>query len=338
MGYCPSSFACCFLDIPNALGRWFYQAMGTVQKGFRPHTRAQYIKQFKLFVAFMLQYKCKKWDSVSSVLCFLEFLAANALTFRVINNYMSALKHHFARYSWGIDVFESPLVRKFLRGLQYTVPPNPQPKGLFSLNQIHEISQLCESFESSLTYRAAYLLAFYGLFRISNLAPVSSTQFDKKRHLLQSDITFAPPGVHIKIKWAKNIQAPEKIHFVKLPTIRVANMCPVKTLAALLKKFCLQPDDPLLVLDDYHLLTQSNLRSRLATFLRTMGVPLQAHGFHTFRHSAATIAYDANASLSAIKSHGLWSSDAVWCYISDNTSQALQVPLTFQHLVNTTFS
>ena len=170
------------------------------------------------------------------------------------------------------------------------------------------------------------------------MAPVSSTQFDKKRHLLRSDITFAPPGVHIKIKWAKNIQAPEKIHFVKLPTIRVASMCPVKTLAALLNKFRLQPDDPLLVLDDYHLLTQSNLRSRLATFLRTMGVPLQAHGFHTFRRSAATIAYDANASLSAIKSHGLWSSDAVWCYISDKTSQALQVPLTFQRLVNTTFS
>ena len=201
MGYCPSSFACCFLDIPNALGRWFCQAMGTVQKGLRPHTRAQYIKQFKLFVAFMLQYKCKKWDS--SVLCFLEFLAANALTFRVINNYMSALKHHFARYSWGINVFESPLVRKFLCGLQYTVPPNPRPKGLFSLNQIHEISQLCKSFESSLTYRAAHLLAFYGLFRISNLAPVSSTQFDKKRHLLCSDITFAPPGCTYKDQMGK---------------------------------------------------------------------------------------------------------------------------------------
>ena len=170
------------------------------------------------------------------------------------------------------------------------------------------------------------------------MAPLSSNQFDRNRHLLHSDIIFAHPGVHIKIKWAKNIQAPEKLYLVRLPTIQVPDMCPVQTLAALLRKFRLQPDDPLLVLDDYHLLTQSHLRSRLATFLRTMGIPLQAHGFHTFRRSAATIAYDVNASLPAIKSHGLWSNDTVWCYISENTSQALQVPLTFQRLVNTTFS
>ena len=124
---------------------------------------------------------------------------------------------------------------------------------------------------------------------------------------------FQHPGVHIKVKWAKNIQAPEKCHVVRLLVIQLPHMCPVHTLAALLKKNRLQPNDPLFVLDDYHLLTQSHLRSRLATFLRTMGIPLQAHGFHTFCRSAATIAYDANASLSAIESHGLWSSDAIWC-------------------------
>ena len=148
--------------------------MRTVHRGLWPHTRAQYIKQFKLFVAFMLQCDCKKWDATSSVLCFLEFLAGNALSFRVVNNHVSALKYHFARYRWTLSVFESALVRRFLRELQYSVPANPRPKDLFSLSQILEISQLCESSESSLTYRAAYLLAFYGLFRISNLAPLSS--------------------------------------------------------------------------------------------------------------------------------------------------------------------
>ena len=197
-----------FLGLSNAMEVWFDQAMRTVHRGLRPHTRAQYIRQFKLFVAFMLQFDCKKWDSISSVFCFLEFLAGNALSFRVVNNYVSALKYHFARYGWTLSIFESALVRRFHRGLQYSVPANPQPKGLFSLTQILEISQLCESFESSLTYRAAYLLAFYGLFRISNLAPLSSKQFDKNKHLLRSDIVFQHPGVHIKVKWAKNIQAP----------------------------------------------------------------------------------------------------------------------------------
>ena len=84
---------------------------------------------------------------------------------------------------------------------------------------------------------------------------------------------------------------------------------------ALLQKFRLKPQDPLFVLDDYNLLTQKHLRIRLATFQRTMGVPLLGDGFHTFI-SAATIAFDANSSLMAIKMSGLWNSDAIWLYIN----------------------
>ena len=127
------------------------------------------------------------------------------------------------------------------------------------------------------------------------------------------------------MKWAKNIQAPEKVCVVRVPRIEDPFMCPVTALQALLQKFQLKPHEPLFVLDDYQLLTQAHLRTRLATFLRTMGVPLLGHGFHTFRRSTATIAYDANTSLTAIKLHVLWNSDAIWSCISGNTSQALQV-------------
>ena len=96
-------------------------------------------------------------------------------------------------------------------------------------------------------------MAFYGLFCISNLAPVSSRHFDPNRHLLRSDIRFEFPGLHVRVKWAKIIQAPEKQHWVKLPTMRDSLMCPVQTLAALLAKFHLKPSEPLFILDDYHL-------------------------------------------------------------------------------------
>ena len=36
---------------------------------------------------------------------FLEFLASNGMTFRVINNYVSALKFAFATYGWDLGVF-----------------------------------------------------------------------------------------------------------------------------------------------------------------------------------------------------------------------------------------
>ena len=82
------------------------------------------------------------------------------------------------------------------------------------------------------------------------------------------------------------------------------------------------------------LLTQSHLRRRLATLVRSLGLPITGLGFHSFRRSGATLAYDANISLTAIKMHGVWNSDAVWSYISDNTSQSYQVPLAFQSLAN----
>ena len=132
-------------------------------------------------------------------MCFLEFLARNAL-FRVINNYILALKYHFVRYNWRVESLEAVLVKKVLRGLQYSVSSKPRPKGLFALSQIQEISQVCESFESLMTYRAAYLLALCGLFCISNIAPARSKFFVKSQYLLRSDIIFAYPVVHVRVK------------------------------------------------------------------------------------------------------------------------------------------
>ena len=124
---------------------------------------------------------------------FLEFLAANSLSFRVILNYLSALKHYFARYSWDHQSIESPLISRMIRGIKLSIHKQPSPRGLFSLLQIREISRLCEVFESSYTYRAAFLLAFYGLLRISNIAPPFQKAFDKAKHFLRRDIRFQFP-------------------------------------------------------------------------------------------------------------------------------------------------
>ena len=131
---------------------------------------------------------------------------------------------------------------------------------------------------------------------------------------MRQDATFAYPCTLLRLKWAKNPQAPERVHVVKLPCVDDPLMCPTQTLCALLNKRFLKPSDPLLVLDDFTLLTQRWLRRRLATFVRTMGLPLQGFGFHSFRRSGATLANDSNISLSSIKMHGVWSSDAVWSY------------------------
>ena len=95
MGSCISSFISCILDLPAVMKPLLQRALVTVHQSIRPHIRAQYLRQFKLFLAFVLFHQCKVFDSASTVMCFLEFLASNVLSFRLINNYTSAMKHFY---------------------------------------------------------------------------------------------------------------------------------------------------------------------------------------------------------------------------------------------------
>ena len=148
----------------------------------RPHTETQYLRQFKLYLAFVISRDLRICDSYGCIMLFLEFLASNGMTFRVVNNYVSALKFAFATYGWDQNVFDCAWVRRLLRGIKYSCHRQPTPKALFSLPQIREIARLCEIFENTLTHRAAFLVAFYGMLRISNIAPPFSKAFDPKKH------------------------------------------------------------------------------------------------------------------------------------------------------------
>ena len=185
-------------------------AMKRLDLGLRPHTTAQYVRQFKVFLAFVLYSKLESVHSLQSILLFIELLASNTLSYRVIVNYMWALKHMFRRYGWPCANLSHPLVLRLLKGVNYLVTPNLTPKGIFTLPQIREISSLCELFESTLTQRAAFLVAFYGLFRSSNMAPQSSRLFDTTRHLLRNDLRFEFPGVHIKLRGPKTCKLLKK--------------------------------------------------------------------------------------------------------------------------------
>ena len=226
-------------------------------------------------------------------------------------------------------------MNSLLRGIKLSIPLRPTPKATLGLRELREISRLCDQFDCPQVYRAVFLLGFYSLLRISNIAPPFQRSFDPSRHLLRGDVKFIYPGAHLKLKWAKNIQAPEKVHWIKIPTMSDSLLCPVTALQQVLAYIPSSPSSPLFAFPDTSLLTQSTLRRWLASILRILGKPTLGHGFHMFRRSGASLAYGANVPLSIIQNHGLWCSDAIWAYISDSTSQSLQVPLAFQRLATT---
>ena len=136
-----------------------------------PHTRVQYQRQFKLFLAFAISRHFTVLDQVPVLLVFIEFLVAHTLSHRVILNYISALKYMFARYGWNSEIFQAPLIQRMLQGIRLTTRQVISPKGVFTLPQLKSIIYACAHFPDPLLYRSAFLLAFYAFYRISNIAP-----------------------------------------------------------------------------------------------------------------------------------------------------------------------
>ena len=97
-------------------GSLMQAAMKRLDQGLRPHTTMQYVRQFKVFLAFVLHSKLESLVSVQTILLFIELLASNALSYHVIMNYVSALKHKFKRYGWSCASFSHPLVLRLLKG------------------------------------------------------------------------------------------------------------------------------------------------------------------------------------------------------------------------------
>ena len=63
------------------------------------------------------------------------------------------------------------------------------------------ISKACDVLFDPPLFRAAFLLAFFGVLRMSNIAPHSRIKFDPLVHILRQDVLFIPPGARVLLKW-----------------------------------------------------------------------------------------------------------------------------------------
>ena len=184
-------------------------------------------------------------------------------------------------------------------------------------------------------FRAAFLLAFFAFLRMSNVAPHSRYKFDTNTHILRQDIIFQQPGAHILIKWTKTLQDRSAHHFVQIPALHNKNLCPVLALQQLLDSRPLPPSAPLFAhkTSPFYPVIDTTLRYGLRKVLTHIGLPLVGHGFHTFRRSGATLAYDNNIQLQHIMAHGLWRSSAVWTYLQNASLAPSIIPTTFASII-----
>ena len=273
--------------------------------------------------------------TIQTVLSFLEFLYSNAVSPRVIANYVSSLKTAAKKYKWDSEPLHHQLVSAYLRSISINSTFTPTPRGTFGLETLTGISKACDRLQDPVLYRAILLTSFFAFLRMSNIAPHSRARFDPGRHLLRQEIIFASPGAHILLKWSKTMQNRTAHQFVQIPQLPNSDLCPVTAIQSLLDSRPLPPTSPLFVHEkpDCLVVIDTTIRDALKSILLHIVHPSEGFGFHVFRRSGATVAFDHQVPLEHIMAHGLWRSNAVWNYLQTSSVDPSSVPLAFASLI-----
>ena len=310
-----------------------------IQTAYRPSTEKAHKLHFRTFIAYLIFMDLPIVASVHNLLSFLEYLYQNAISPKIIATYLASIKARASLYSWDVSAFAHSAVSRYIRSITINSNFTPVARGIFDIRTLYNISISCDILSDPILYRAIFLTAFYGFLRMSNIAPHSASKFDQNRHFLRKDVIFAPPGMHMLIKWTKTLQDHKSHHWIQLPQVKNLFLCPVRAIKALLESRPLPPSAPLFANNffPHGQVIDTHIRDALKKVLTHRNIPHTGHGFHTFRRSGATLAYDNNIQLQDIMAHGLWRSSAVWTYLQNASQAPSIIPSTFSAIIPSTF-
>ena len=136
-----------------------------------------------------------------------------------------------------------------LKAVEHSVPNAPTFKGLFDIQARHNIIQATGRFEHPLLYKALYLLAFLGFFRISNLVTDRKSNFNILKQLCRGDIIYESGRAIVLDKWSKTIQVSRKGTFIVIPVLYPHPLCPVTALHQFTALSCWPKNFPLFMIE-----------------------------------------------------------------------------------------
>lgn len=216
------------------------------------------------------------------------------------------------------DPTDNFIVRKILEGCRRSRRQSDSraPITLPILTKIvHALPHVCFSDYETKLFTAAYLLAYYGMLRVSEVVFTSQEQADKPLRL--SDLVVEPGGqaIQVCIRFSKTNQwgAPT---ILRIPTYNGSykSVCCVGALTQFLSirptyqgfLFCHADKSPL---------TQSQFSGVLSKAICYLGLPGGIYKSHSFRIGRATSLALQGMPSEAIQKMGRWQSNAYKKYI-----------------------
>ena len=284
-----------------------------VDTGLRGKTRRDYENKFRLFVAVSVYVGASSLDSVKTVSVFLEYLITRGLRAQTLQSYITALKYYFQRFNLNVEALEHKSVALGIRSVAINAPVTMAIKSTFTITMLGQLVQAARQLHDGELYVCAWLLGFFGFYRLSSLVPPNS-RFDSSRYPVGADVVLGPPGARIITKCTKSMQIAGHCQVVQVPKLSGTPFCPVAALKVRLSKLS-STKAPLFSDGNGKVVPAYEIRKVLKRMVVSLGWDPSGLGFHAFRRSGASWAFDHGIPLEHIKTHGGWRSEAIWRYL-----------------------
>ena len=327
-----------FIVFIGRLASTYTRAAATMTKAYAAGSQKSYFNKFNILLLFCAHFQIEAQSmNVNNIICFVQFLVDSRLSTPTIHTYISAIKSRLSSFGFDNSNWSHPRVILMLKACSRTVAIFKQPKHVLTPSTLTALIHRVSFHPQAPLFKALFLLAFHGFFRISNLLPTSQTTFQSHRHLVRGDVSITPPGVTVYLKWSKTMQANRDSRLIPLAAIPGSPLCPLQAILQI-NQFCPVPDQcPMFSYMNKGklvIISQTQARRVLKQTLQFLGLDPANYGFHTFRRSGASLAFSLNIPVDHIKAQGTWTSDAVWAYLSTNHYPLALTTTMSTHLTN----
>ncbi|XP_040213109.1 uncharacterized protein LOC120943709 isoform X1 [Rana temporaria] len=253
--------------------------------------------------------------SEGSLLAFVASLMEQSLSFSHISKTLAGISF-FCRLRGFAPCTAFFSVKQALKGYKRVnfVPDDRRPISLDLLGKLCEIaSSVCFSVFESILFRTAFVLAFHGALRISELIPKSKLGGSG---ILVDHVTVDTSGIQLWISRSKT-DALGKGARIRLAAQGVKSVCPVDAVTRFL---VVRPPVPglFLVHQNGGPLTKYQFDAVLRKCLLKLGLKNMRISSHSFRIGAASEAARRGVCESDIKDMGRWKSNCFKVYVRPN--------------------
>ncbi len=279
-----------------------------------------YQRSLERFMQFRNHFNLNQsWPApIRDIALFMAYLSKLGYATSSVSTTVAAISFAHKVNGW-YDPGENFLIKKIKEGVRRGVGLRVDKRLPISVqileNIVSILQPICSSQFEALLFKAASLLAFFALLRVSEYAAYSK-KGDLSRMLQVGDVRLPGPKVNcveIVLRFSKTDQrgAASQISISAMPG---SILCPVEALSAFLA--CRLPGPgPLFTHFDRSPLTTSEVNHVIRECTKTLGLPSELFSSHSLRIGAATSAAQNGVHDEVIQTMGRWKSAAYQIYI-----------------------